>query len=63
MATPSCAKVPVYGSMKPTRTRLDCARTISGSSRLVEAAPTRAAPRESTRRRVVMGFSLLIVEA
>src|SRR5829696_8803406 len=40
--------------MKPTRIRLDCARTIPGSSRPVEAAPTRAAPRERTRRRLVM---------
>src|SRR4051812_12785920 len=40
--------------MKPTRTLLDCARTISGSSSPVEAAPTMAAPRERTRRRVVM---------
>src|SRR5574337_2022646 len=38
--------------MKPTRTLPDCARTICGSSRLAVPAPTRAALRESTRRRL-----------
>lgn len=57
IATPSWAKVPVYGSMKPTRTLSDCARANSGSSRPVDAAPITAALRVRTIRRVVMEFS------
>jgi len=37
--------------MKPTRTLPDCARTISGSRRPVEAAPTIAALRVKINRR------------
>src|SRR5689334_8496396 len=43
--------------MKPTRTLFDWARTIWGSSRPADAAPTTAALRVRTRRRVVMEVS------
>ena len=54
IATPSWAKVPVYGSMKPTRTLAACARTSSGSNKALEAAPTMVAVRVKTRRREVI---------